>query len=129
VRRGSVIPLLGALVWSSSAGAAAASLTTDVDGLRVEVKSEPETPVRDRTTTYTVRLVEIGGTPLTDARVTLTGSMADGMSVASALRPSSEPGIYGGQVLFTMEGRWDVTIRIVRQGRRLEIPLQESVAR
>jgi hypothetical protein len=129
LKAGAVIPLLGALVWWSAGGAAAANLTRDVDGMRIEVRSEPERPVRDRTTRYTVRLVDSAGTPVMDARVTLSGRMADGMSVAAPLRPASEPGIYRGEVLFTMEGPWDLTIRIVRQARRLEVPLQEAVAR
>ncbi|OGL16018.1 MAG: hypothetical protein A3F92_17040 [Candidatus Rokubacteria bacterium RIFCSPLOWO2_12_FULL_71_22] len=80
--------LFGGLIWSFAAGAAAASLTADVDGIRVEVKSEPEKPVRDRKTTYTARLVDAAGTPVTEARV-----------------------------------------RVVSQGRRLELPLREEVGR
>lgn len=51
------------------------------------------------------------------------------MSVATPLRASSEPGIYRGEVLFTMEGRWDLAVRVVSQGRRLELPLHEEVGR
>lgn len=83
----------------------------------------------DRKTSYTVRLVDTAGKPLTDARVTLTGRMADGMSAAAPLRPSGEPGRYRGEVLFTMDGRWDLTVRVVSQGRRLELPLREEVGR
>lgn len=121
--------LLGALIGSFSATATAASLQTEVDGVRVEVRSEPEPPVKDRKTTYTVRLVDTAGTPVTDARVTLTGRMADVMSTAAPLRPAGEPGIYRGELLFTMEGRWDLTIRVVRRAGRLDVPLQEAVAR
>lgn len=121
--------LLGALVVSLPGSAVAGALTTEVDGLRVEVRSDPETPVRDRKTTYIVRLADAAGKPVTDARVTLTGRMADGMSAAAPLRPSSGPGIYRGEVLFTMEGRWDLTVRVVSQGRRLELPLHEEVGR
>ncbi|MBI2158822.1 MAG: FixH family protein [Candidatus Rokubacteria bacterium] len=120
---------LGALIWSLSASAVAGTLTTEADGVQIEVRSEPETPVRDRKTTYIVRLADAAGKPVTDARVTLTGRMADGMSAAAPLRPSSEPGIYRGEVLFTMEGRWDLTVRVVSQGRRLELPLHEEVGR
>jgi hypothetical protein len=66
---------------------------------------------------------------VTDARVTLTGRMADGMSTAAPLRPVGEPGVYRGEVLFTMEGRWDLTVRVVSQGRRLELTLSEAVGR
>jgi hypothetical protein len=34
-----------------------------------------------------------------------------------------------GEVLFTMAGPWDLTIRIVTPSGRLEIPLREEVAR
>ncbi len=122
--------LLGAL--SSSVvvtSAMAGSLTTDINGVRVELRSAPETPDTDRKTAYTVRLVDSAGTPVTDARVTLTARMADGMSAATALRRAAEPGVYRGEVLFTMEGPWDLTVRVVRPTGRVEIPLREEVAR
>jgi len=109
--------------------AMAGSLTTEVSGVRVELTSAPETPVTDRKTTYSVRLVDPAGKPVTDARVTLTGRMADGMSVATPLRPAGEAGLYRGEVLFTMVGPWDLTIRVVRPTGRVEIPLREEVAR
>ncbi len=120
--------LFSVLVWSIAVAAAAASLTTETEGLRVEVKSEPEQPVIARKTTYTVRLVATNGAPLTDARVTLTGRMVDGMTVVAPVRATGG-GIYRGEVLFTMEGRWDLAVRVVRQGHRFEVPLQEEVAR
>jgi hypothetical protein len=125
-----VVALLGALSsWVVVSSAMAGRLTTEVNGVRVELTSAPETPVTDRKTTYTVRLVDGAGTPVTDARVTLTGRMADGMSAATPLRPAGEPGVYHGEVLFTMGGAWDLTIRVVRPTGRVEIPLREEVAR
>ena len=124
------VGLLGAL--SSSivvTSAIAASLTTEVNGVRVQLSSAPEIPIRDRKTTYTVRLVDAAGKPVFDARVTVTGRMADGMSAAAPLRPAGEPGVYRGEVLFTMEGRWDLTVRVVRPTGRVEIPLREEVGR
>jgi YtkA-like protein len=109
--------------------AMAGSLMTEVNGVRVELTSAPETPVTDRKTTYAVRLVDGAGKPVTDARVTLTGRMADGMSAATPLRPAGEPGVYRGEVLFTMGGPWELTIRVVRPTGRIEIPLREEVAR
>ena len=121
--------LLGALCGSMTTGAIAASLTADVEGVRVEVTSAPETPMKDRKTVYTVRLVDAAGKPVTDARVTLTARMADGMSAAAPLRSAGSSGVYRGAVLFTMEGRWDLTVRVARQAGRLEIPVRENVAR
>ncbi len=121
--------LLGALFGPVVTGATATSLTTDVEGVRVEVQSMPERPVRDRKTVYTVRLVDSAGKPVTEARVTLTARMADGMSAAAPLRPSSAPGVYRGEILFTMQGRWDLTVRVVRQTGRVEIPIREEVTR
>src|SRR5207302_2625448 len=114
------------LVVTSSIGG---SLMTEVNGVRVELTSSPETPVTDRKTIYTVRLGDAAGKPVTDARVTLTGRMADGMSAATPLRPVGEPGVYRGDVLFTMGGPWELIIRVVRPTGRVEIPLREEVAR
>lgn len=121
--------LLGALFGPAVTGAMAASLTTDVEGVRVEVQSAPERPVRDRKTVYTVRLVDSAGKPVTEARVTLTARMADGMSAAAPLRSSGATGVYRGEILFTMQGRWDLILRVVRQTGRLEIPIREDVTR
>ena len=125
-----VVGLLAAL--SSSVvvtSAMGGSLVTQVDGVRVELTSAPETPVTDRKTTYTVRLIDGAGKPIIDARVTLTGRMADGMSAAAPLRPAADPGVYRGEVLFTMGGPWDMTIRVERPTGRVEIPLREEVAK
>lgn len=133
VSPGALPPALAALVVVVAAAigpaAIAASLTTDVEGVRVEVASAPETPVRDRKTAYTVRLVDAAGKPITDARVTVTGRMDDGMSAAAPLRPTGAPGVYRGEVLFTMEGRWELTVRVVRPAGRIEIPVREEVGR
>ena len=124
------VVLLGALsssvVVTSSIGG---SLMTEVNDVRVELTSAPEAPVTDRKTTYTVRLGDAAGKPVTDARVILTGRMADEMSAAAPLRPAGEPGVYRGDVLFTMGGPWELTIRVVRPTGRAEIPLREEVAR
>jgi hypothetical protein len=123
-----VAAVLGVAFCSVAVAAAAASVTTEMEGVRVEVKSEPEQPVTARKTTYTVRLMAANGTPVRDARVTLTGRMADGMTAAAPLRATGE-GIYQGEVLFTMKGRWDLAIRVVRPGQRFEVPIREEVLR
>lgn len=55
--------------------------------------------------------------------------MADGMAVVAPLRAGGEPGVYRGEVLFTMVGSWDLRLRVARQGRRFELPLTEQVVR
>lgn len=124
-----ITALLLVVSGTTATTAMAASLTTAVGGARVEVSSAPEPPVKDRKTAYTLRLLDAGGTPITDARVTLTGRMSDGMSVATPLRPAGEAGVYLGEVLFTMDGPWDLTLRVVRPAGRVEIPLREEVGR
>jgi len=78
---------------------------------------------------YIVRLADGAGQPVVGAQVTLRGGMADGMSVVAPLRPAGEAGVYRGRVLFTMEGRWDLTLRVAREGKRFELPLTEHVGR
>ena len=125
-----VVGLLGAVSLSAVVTSAMGGrLTTEVNGVHVELTSSPDTPVTNRKTIYTVRLRDGTGTPVTDARVTLTGLMADGMSAATPLRPAGAPGVYRGEVLFTMRGPWDLTIRVVRPTGRVEIPLREDVGR
>lgn len=109
--------------------ATAGSVTTEVGGIRIELTSAPDPPVTDQKTTYTARLSDAAGTPITDARVTLTGRMADGMSAAAPLRADGTAGVYRGDVLFTMEGSWDLTVRIVRPTGRVDIPLREAVGK
>ena len=109
--------------------AAAGTLTTEADGVKVEVTSQPLEPRTNGKTSYTLRLIDSTGTPVTGARVTLSGRMADGMSVLAPLRAAPEPGVYRGEVLFTMEGPWELRVRVASQGRRFELPLTEQVVR
>jgi len=117
------------LLVSAASPLPAGSLTSEVDGLRVELASNPSRPGTRDQTEYVARLVDRDGRPVTGAQLTLRGGMADGMSVVAPLRPADEAGVYRGRVLFTMEGRWDLTLRVVREGRRFELPLTEHVGR
>lgn len=114
-------------LWTAVA-ASGAWLTAKADGVAVEVNRRPDPPRSAGKTTYTVRLVE-AGQPVTGAQVTLSGRMADGMAVLAPLRPSGEAGVYQGDVLFTMHGPWDLQLRVVREGRRSELPMKEQVVR
>jgi hypothetical protein len=117
------------LVMSAAPPLDAGALISEVDGLRVELTSSPSAPGTNGQTEYVVRLVDRTGQPVTGARLTLRGGMADGMSIVAPLRPAGEAGVYRGRVLFTMEGRWELTVRITREGKRFELPLTEHVGR
>lgn len=78
---------------------------------------------------YTLSLRDGTGRPVVGAKVTLMGRMADGMTVLAPLRQSSEAGIYSGRVLFTMEGEWRLTVRILQADTPLKLSFTEQVAR
>lgn len=121
--------LLGAALAAIPAELPAGTLKTDVGGVGVELSSEPENPGTRQATTYVVRLAQADGAPLTGAKVTLRGRMADGMTVIAPLPPGAEPGIYRGRVLFTMGGRWELRLRVAGKGAPFEVPLTEHVGR
>lgn len=66
---------------------------------------------------------------MSGAKVTLSGRMADGMSVVAPLRAAAKPGTYRGEVLYTMAGRWELRVRVARGSQRFEVPLVEEVGR
>jgi len=117
------------LLLSGASMLPAGALTSEVDGIRVELTSTPGRPGTNGQTEYVVRLVDGTGQPVIGAHVTLRGGMTDGMSVVAPLRPAGEAGVYRGRVLFTMEGRWDLTLSVAREGKRFELPLTEHVGR
>ncbi|HEU4367856.1 MAG TPA: FixH family protein [Methylomirabilota bacterium] len=117
------------ILLSAASPLGAGGLTSEVNGIRVELTSSPSRPGTSGQTEYVARLVDGAGEPVNGAQVTLRGGMADGMSVVAPLRPTGEAGVYRGRVLFTMEGRWDLTLRVAREGKRLELPLTERVGR
>lgn len=122
-----LVTAMALLVGASAA--TAGTLTAHTDGVTVELTSQPEQPRTKGKTSYTVRLIDPTGAPVTGAQVTLSGRMADGMSLLAPLRAALEPGVYRGEVLFTMEGPWELRVRVARQGRRFELPFREQVTR
>ena len=109
--------------------ARAGSFLTEARGLSVELASEPGRPIRGRDTAYTLSLRDGIGRPVAGAKVTLMGRMADGMTVLGPLRESPEAGMYSGRVLFTMEGEWRLTVRILQADAPLELTFTEQVGR
>ena len=122
-----LVTAMALLVGASAA--TAGTLTAHTDGVTVQLTSQPEEPRTKGKISYTLRLSDPTGAPVTGAQVTLSGRMADGMSVLAPLRAAPEPGVYRGEVLFTMEGPWELRVRVARQGRRFELPFKEQVTR
>ncbi len=127
-RRPIVLVIIGLLV-SASSTLHAGSLTSEVNGFRVQLTSNPEDATTKGETEYVVRMVDKVERPVTDARLTLRGAMGDGMSVVAPLRSSGEPGLYRGRVLFTMGGTWKLTLRITRGNQQFDVPMTEHVER
>lgn len=109
--------------------AGAGSFRDEARGLQVELASDPPQPFQGRETLYTLVLRDGVGRQVAGARVTLMGRMPDGMTVLAPLRETSGAGRYSGRVLFTMEGEWRLTVRIVQTDRPLELSFTERVGR
>lgn len=109
--------------------AGAGSFQAEASGLRLELTSEPGQPIQGRETVYTLSLRVPAGRQVTGAKVTLMGKMPDGMTVLAPLRETPRPGLYSGRVLFTMEGEWRLTVRIIQSGIPLELSFPEQVGR
>lgn len=118
-----------ALLLLAAPPADAGSLNAENDGIRVQLRSEPERPATNAKTRYTVKLLGPEGQPLTGAHITLSGSLGDRKPVAVTFRPASEAGLYHGEAVFEEAGRWKLWLVVERQGRRLELPMRERVAR
>ncbi len=129
MKRAHILALVAGLLLSTASSGQAGALTSDVDGVRVELTSSPSRPGTEGQTEYVVRLVGGTGQPIAGAQVTLRGGMADGMSLVTPLRSDKEAGVYRGRVLYTMEGRWELTLRVTHGGKRFELPLTEHVTR
>jgi len=119
--------LVGLLLLPCEAGAG--SFRAEVREVTVELASDPARPVQGRETVYTLSLRNAAGRPVAGAKVTFVGRMPDGMTVLTPLRESSRAGLYSGKVLFTMEGPWRLTVRIVQTGKPLELSFTEQVGR
>ncbi len=111
------------------AEARAGSLRTGSRGLKIEVASAPERPIQGRETVYTLSVRDAAGRQVTGAKVTLMGRMPDGMTVLAPLTETSQAGLYSGRVLFTMEGEWRLTARIIQTDTPLELSFTEQVGR
>jgi hypothetical protein len=90
---------------------------TDV---RVEVAAER---LGDGITSYTVRLRERDGTPVTEAAVTIRARRADGALVEAALDPAPQPGVY--RAALRMGEVSEPRLRVASAGRIQDLPLSD----
>jgi RND family efflux transporter MFP subunit len=103
-------------------------------GVGVTFAMQPDPPRRG-TNTFEVRVTEVEGQPVADARVTVTLYMPPmpsmnmpAMSSAATLGHVGD-GVYRGTGEVSMSGRWDVTIAVTRGDRRLATKQTTVVAR
>lgn len=106
--------LAGALLALAPVARPVAAATFErVEGhLTITLSAAPERPREGDRVRYTLRLVDTSGRPPERAKVRLTAAMADGMVIRADLAPGPEPGTYGGTLLFTMAGHWQVELAI-----------------
>jgi hypothetical protein len=89
-----------------------------------EVAADVEAePLANGFTSYTVRLHERDGRPVTGATVSIRGRRADGALEEATLEPEAEAGLYRAVVRVTLT---EARLRIAGVGRVQEIPLPDS---
>ena len=105
----------------TSAGATRTERLPDFPGLpRVDVTRAPG----QDGTTFTVRLTDQRGSPMSGAQVTLRQKSNDGYVRETTLEPIAPAGSYRGAVP-AASGRQSLTVRVVLGDRRVEMPVSE----
>jgi hypothetical protein len=105
----------------SSASAMRSQRLPDFPGLpRVDVSRAPGQDA----TTFTVRLTDQRGSPMSGAHVTLRQRSTDGHVRETMLEPIAPAGSYRGAVP-TASGRQSLSVRVVLGDRRVEMPVSE----
>jgi hypothetical protein len=94
--------------------------------VRVEIASDPLRPTAGQSASYTVRLIDVVGRPVSGATVSLFGRLTDGTAMQTPLEPGPEPGTYHGRLDFTTLGPTDLRVRVVRREGRFEMPVSGS---
>jgi hypothetical protein len=97
--------------------------TTTVGTVRLQIYRDPERPVPGAPLTYTVRLADLSGLPLTGADVSVHGRMADGSIAQTSLESTDVAGTYSGALVVTGSGPSDLRLRVARRQTAFEIPL------
>jgi RND family efflux transporter MFP subunit len=116
------------------AQAAPAPSDPQAAGVSVSFNTQPSPP-RSGENTFEVRVIDSGGTPIADAQVKVTlymppmPSMNMPAMTSDATLTHAADGVYRGKGTVSMAGRWDVTIAVTRDGRRLASKQMTLVAR
>jgi hypothetical protein len=105
--------------------AAATPQAFSVHGTRVELATDRPAP--GEPASYTVRLFDPGGVPVSGAEVTLEGRLADGSPLVTPLEATGEPGTYRGRLPATGQSSSDLRLRVARRSGRFELPLGDRV--
>jgi hypothetical protein len=118
--------------WESQASPAAPD--AQAAGVSVTFDTDPNPP-RSGDNTYDVRVTDSRGQAIADAQVKVTlymppmPSMNMPAMMSDAALTHVADGLYRGKGTVSMAGRWDVTIAVTRDGRRLASKQTTLVAR
>jgi hypothetical protein len=104
--------------------ATARRMQATVQGVRVDVETRPD-PGGE--IVYTIRLLDAGNRALPGMDVSLHGSRADGSSLQAELEPA-QPGVYRSRLGQSIGDTRDLRLRVVGQGRRFEVALNQAVS-
>ncbi len=85
-----------------------------VDGLKLQLSTEPAKPIRGDVTLH-LKISEAAGQAVSDARVSFTYTMAmPGMSVETVKTKAGKTGIYVGKAFLGMNGDWQTEWTVSR---------------
>ena len=113
--------LVGFVFATTLLGASCSRPVESPDLFTVEHEISPA-PARVGTSTFTFKLADAGGKPITGARVTVEADMSHaGMSPVFADAKEEQPGRYQVRLNFSMAGDWVILLHVtLTGGKKLE---------
>jgi hypothetical protein len=102
----------------------AAAVAAASDPPRVVLETDPQGKGSERSITYTVRVWDASGDPLTNAEVSLHGWMPDGSDLDAPLGSTSTPGTYQTSVEVGVRTPGRLRVRVAHGGKNFEIAPQ-----
>lgn len=91
---------------------------------RVVLETDPQGKGNERSITYTARVLDASGRPLTNAEVSLHGWMPDGSDLEARLGLTSTPGTYLGSVEVGVRTPGNLRVRVAHGGKSFDIAPQ-----